>query len=293
VHLVYVLLFCIYTNQVYNERNFENRHILCWMLLICLMYPMTYDMLQLKKQGIAEYFSDKWNFLDQGHIWIGIANVLVQRLQPNILSKESQILMLISTILLLIKTFFFLRIFEDLSFLVTMVKQVFLDLRVFLLFFAILLLMFGIVFSVLDLRQYSFSDDPDVRAVALESSYSGQEFVKINKFVANMLAVYRISLGDFDFGASIVLDDFQNALFWLFWTLIVTVTCIVFLNFIIAEVGASYSNVKENVDLFVKQEKGTLINESEDMIRARFGADVICKWNHIFPKYLIVREEDE
>jgi len=86
VHLVYVILFCTYTNEVYNERNFENRSVIAWMMLICLMYPMTYDCLQLKKQGAVDYFADKWNYLDQGHIWIGVANVLVQRLQPNILS---------------------------------------------------------------------------------------------------------------------------------------------------------------------------------------------------------------
>ena len=126
-----------------------------------------------------------------------------------------------------------------------------------------------------------------------QSSYSGQEFEKIGKFWANILSVYRNSLGDFDFGATIVLDEFQNHLFWFFWTIIVTVNCIVFLNFIIAEVGNSYSNVKENVDLFVKQEKGCLINESEDMLRARFGAQTIASWNHLFPKYLIIREEDD
>lgn len=90
-----------------------------------------------------------------------------------------------------------------------------------------------------------------------------------------------------------MLDDFQNYMFWLFWFLIVTVNCIVFLNFIIAEVGASYSNVKSDVDVFVLQERGVLINESEDMLRARFGADTIKKWNHIFPKALIVRELDD
>lgn len=45
IHFIYVILFCIYVNEVYNERNFENRHILCWLILITLMYPMTYDML--------------------------------------------------------------------------------------------------------------------------------------------------------------------------------------------------------------------------------------------------------
>ena len=45
VHLVYVILFCTYTNEVYNERRFENRAVIAWMMLVCLMYPMTYDCL--------------------------------------------------------------------------------------------------------------------------------------------------------------------------------------------------------------------------------------------------------
>jgi len=200
--------------------------------------------------------------------------------------------MIIVALLLLVKTFFFLRIFKELSFLVTMIKQVISDLRVFMLFFVILLFMFAMVFSILDLNQYVYSDDPSIRAVVNLSSFSGQEYLHINKFLANMFTVYRISLGDFDFGASTVLDDFQNGMYWFCWALIVTVTCIVFLNFIIAEVSASYQNVKDQVDVFVLQERGQLINESEDMLRARFGKEVISKWNHLFPKYLIRREID-
>ena len=40
-------------------------------------------------------------------------------------------------------------------------------------------------------------------------------------------------------------------MFWFFWCLIVTVTAVVFLNFIIAEVGASYANVKDQVEVYV------------------------------------------
>lgn len=77
VHFCYLIVFSVYTNLTFNNRDFENRGLLCWMLLICLIYPMVYDMLQLKKQGFGEYFADKWNYLDQGHIWIGIANVFI------------------------------------------------------------------------------------------------------------------------------------------------------------------------------------------------------------------------
>ena len=79
IHFSYIILFTIYVIMVFDHRDYEYRHIICWMMLICLMYPLTYDMLQLKKQGIVDYFSDKWNYLDQGHIWFGVANVFIQR----------------------------------------------------------------------------------------------------------------------------------------------------------------------------------------------------------------------
>lgn len=77
IHLIYVTLFAIYINQVYLDRNQENKVTLLWMMLISLIYPMVYDCLQFAKQGIKEYCSDVWNFLDQAHIWLGFANIFI------------------------------------------------------------------------------------------------------------------------------------------------------------------------------------------------------------------------
>ena len=74
---MYLIFFTIYSNFVFIHRNFEGRPVLCWLMLITLIYPMTYDMLQLKKQGPTEYFKDKWNYLDQGHIWFGVTNIII------------------------------------------------------------------------------------------------------------------------------------------------------------------------------------------------------------------------
>lgn len=103
--------------------------------------------------------------------------------------------------------------------------------------------------------------------------------------------MYRIALGDFDFSACKGMQSFQNLLFWSMWFLVVTIAMIVFLNFIIAEVSASYTLISESIDVFVMQERSQLINESEDMMKAMYGKQ-IQTWNHMFPKYLITREED-
>ena len=122
LHLCYNVVFFIYVNSVYNERQFEYQYKLCWAMLILLIYPMVYDMLQLCKQGPMEYFGDFWNYLDQGHIWFGFANIFIQRTTDNIVSKLPQCLMITVALMMLIKSFFFLRIFKGLSFLVTMLK---------------------------------------------------------------------------------------------------------------------------------------------------------------------------
>ena len=44
IHLVYIIIFTTYVNLVYLNRDYEHRTTLCWLMLICLIYPMVYDM---------------------------------------------------------------------------------------------------------------------------------------------------------------------------------------------------------------------------------------------------------
>ena len=88
--------------------------------------------------------------------------------------------MITVALLMMIKSFFFLRIFKELSFLVTMLKQVFLDLRVFMLFYALLIFMFAIVLSILDLGNFAKSSDPAIRELLNGITYAGKEYMHIS-----------------------------------------------------------------------------------------------------------------
>ena len=55
-------------------------------------------------------------------------------------------------LLCLLKVFFFMRIFLRLSYIVTMIMQVMKDLRVFFLFFSLLIMMFSLVFDVITIN---------------------------------------------------------------------------------------------------------------------------------------------
>jgi hypothetical protein len=62
-----------------------------------------------------------------------------------------------------------------------------------------------------------------------------------------MISTLRISMGDFDFGAANFLTPAENGIYWAIWLMVVIMTCIIFLNFIIAEASASYEKIKENL----------------------------------------------
>ena len=65
--------------------------------------------------------------------------------------------MIIVTFLMLLKTFFFLRIFMKLSNLVTMMRQVISDLKIFMLFYGILVWMCALIFNILQMGNYEMS----------------------------------------------------------------------------------------------------------------------------------------
>lgn len=69
-------------------------------------------------------------------------------------SVTGDIILILITYLMLVKTFFYLRIFSNISYIVTMMKIVFYDLRVFLYFYLVLILMFATVFGILKIGQF-------------------------------------------------------------------------------------------------------------------------------------------
>ena len=80
------------------------------------------------------------------------------------------------------------------------------------------------------------------------------------------MSTLRIAMGDFDFGAANFLTPAENALYWIIWLMVVVMTCIIFLNFIIAEVSNSYAGVKEHIDALIYKERAGLIEEAEDIM---------------------------
>lgn len=62
---------------------------------------------------------------------------------------SNKVIMVILLLQQLIKSFFFMRIFDKLSYIVTMIYKVMKDLMVFMLFFFMLMVIFGMIFAVI------------------------------------------------------------------------------------------------------------------------------------------------
>jgi hypothetical protein len=90
-------------------------------------------------------------------------------------------------------------------------------------------------------------------------------------------------MGDYDFDGANDLDDVENIVYWICWLLMVTITCIIFLNFIIAEASNSYANVMETLNAQILKERASLIKEAEEMLPRR------VKNATMFPQYIVVR----
>jgi hypothetical protein len=109
------------------------------------------------------------------------------------------------------------------------------------------------------------------------------EYHHIGLLFGYFISTLRMSLGDFDFAGSIYLSAEENYLYWAMWFLVVLMTCIVFLNFIIAEASNSYSNVMDRLEAMVNKEKSSLISEAEDIMFDK------SKDDKKLPKYMIIR----
>ena len=145
-------------------------------------------------------------------------------------SVSSKFFMILVVFYTMFCTFERLRVIQEFSYIVTMIREVINDLKIFLLFFTIVILSFS---NVLDIVGHS----------------ANEEYKSIGPLWGNLFATLRLSLGDFDF-SQIVSNKFylMHVMFWAVWVIMVIFSSLIFLNFIIAEVSNSYSNCREKID---------------------------------------------
>lgn len=111
MHFLYVALLIIFINEVYIKNDISGTEIFNKAILLGIVYPSLYECRQVYLSGYKEYFSSLGNISDIIYIFGSVANVYLQNKGCTYLFGTK----LVMTIILLqqiIKTFFFLRLFE-------------------------------------------------------------------------------------------------------------------------------------------------------------------------------------
>lgn len=149
-----------------------------------------------------------------------------------------------------------------------------------------LVFLFSLIFSVLGLGNANipgnFKEFVESRPEDWSEDIPNEEYDVIGPLLGSVIFVMRCSLGDFDFNASTYLTPAENIIFWVAFVAIFLMNCIVFLNFIISEIGATYEKTRANIDGLVMKDKADLITEAQDMTMSFMN-------EYKMPKYMIVR----
>ena len=219
--------------------------------------------------------------MDIVHIAMGYYNIFLQLHKNedgtyNTWELHEKLVMITVVVTSLMQTFFFMRIVGSFSYIVTMIISVISDLKVFMIFFFTLMVMLSAVLAVI------FCPTAD-------------EYEKIGPFFGGIVTTIRLSLGDFDF--DILTKDVHNGglntkqhfLYWIVWLLIIIFSCLIFLNFIIAEVSNSYTKVNDKLAATIVKERAKLIDEAEDLLTMEYKKE---KKLH-FPRFIVHREMEK
>lgn len=157
IHCCYISILALYTKEVYidgkgNDSGEENT--LSLALLAGILYPALYETIQMFKNGFLDYITDTGNWIDLVYIGGSIIMSQLHRAEPGPYHFVGKLFMIVVVILAIRRTFTFLRIFRDLSPIVTMLTNVIWDLRIFLCFYVILLTLFSLIYGVIGLGNH-------------------------------------------------------------------------------------------------------------------------------------------
>lgn len=288
MHFLYCAIVVEYIYVTYVQGNLHAMKKYAIFMGLFLIYPWLYDLTQLCYLGPRDYFKDGYNYIDLFYIYGGFTNLVFSRIHgPNTMFSKS--IMLIIIVIIAMKSLFFLRIFENFTPVVVMLINVVSNLKLFLLFYIMLLFMYAQMYAVLGVgnlqRDGKFATKFNTTLSKSTGQYPGAEYTAIGPWVGNFLSAMRVSLGDYEsvIEAASYLSSEDNYLFWIIWVQIVGITCIIFLNIVVAEAIASYKHVLATLESVILKEKSELITECENMTFRRY------KSAENYPRFLITR----
>jgi hypothetical protein len=181
--MVQISILIFYVNFIYIQASLkidadgkiEGGNPYAAILLGGIIYPFCYESTQMFKSGPYDYLTTPGNYFDILYIFGSILmSLLHMTVDPfNILSKIVMIFVILQSI---VRTFKSMRIIELYSPIVTMLAAVFFDLRIFLLFYMILVGKMSLLFGILGCSNPNFDINPVFAASKAAAVKAGDGF---------------------------------------------------------------------------------------------------------------------
>eukprot|EP00347_Sterkiella_histriomuscorum_P003781 403362967 len=248
-----------------SERQLSQQLIVKLTCACTLMASAYYEFILMRKQTFKVYIQEGWNFFD---LWMILHYLLILIIDvQNEIPEGIVILQGVMLVLIFLKLCQNLRIFQGFSFQVTMLQAVFYDIKYFILLYAFVIFMYGLIFTLLRIKTSEENDD-----------YEG-----ISLFGYFIMA-FRASTGDFQVDQFKELQEEHIIYAWIMWISAVLFLNIILLNFIIAVISESYEKVMQKMIAESYRIKCQLVKERELLLD-----DNDLKDSKKFPRYIIIR----
>ncbi|CDW79046.1 serine threonine protein kinase [Stylonychia lemnae] len=229
-----------------------------------ILFQLQYEFKTILVQGVLNYLSEYWNYVDIFLILLYVGCGIIDLMHTNF--QLERLLYSICLVFVFIKFFSYLRIFQGFSFLVQMLRAVFVDLKFFIALYGIVIVLYGLIFTILEIK--ADVDDSEYQGI----SYFGY-----------FIMSFRASTGDFQVDNFHLLDSYHVQFAWIIWVTSVLFLNIILLNFIIAVISQSYEKIMQRMIAQSYMAKAKLIYECE-LHYSRYG-----KGDSHFPRYFILR----
>jgi hypothetical protein len=157
-YMFFLLTYSLYSAWIFEKEDEDSRlkvdngwiipdRILKVILLLYSVFFLINEVIQMLKDGLQDYFNDLWNYLDLIPIIILDATLILD--WAEYFPEVQRPLLAICSLLLWIKFMYYLRIFRKTSFFISMIIEVFRDIRYFIVILIIICFAFGSCFYIM------------------------------------------------------------------------------------------------------------------------------------------------
>jgi hypothetical protein len=251
------------------------------LLMTNILYFLTIEFRQAKT-NLSDYLSNFWNMTDLISYSFCLMSVIFEMLDfPKFITRP---IVATSVIILWIKLFYFLRVYDSTSQLIRMIIEIVKDMKYFM--FVLLIGIIGFTGGLYVLQKGISVDcqDPNDAECAKESE--SNDFVG-NNAIKSFIYTYRLTLGDFQLDEFSKFEErglvFEFYYLWFIFIFGSLFLVIVLLNLLIAIMGSTFEKVSNQLENLSIRERVLLVSENESL----FDREKLFKKS----QYLIIIKE--